>query len=411
MQKLAVSAQATAEDFLARLYDGCDIYRRAAALPDPENVEAKLDHLLEKAASLPSAGFSGLFDYISGIESARDLDVEFTRPLELRDDAVAIMTMHKSKGLEFPFCIYPGLSKRFNRADTKGFFLFDRRFGLVTKAYDRGFKDTFVHALLRDAADRDMISERIRLLYVAMTRTRERMFLLLDARKDDLPFPPCDAHGPIDESHRLGAGSFAELLRGIPALRGWRIPIPPAVVAETRTPAIATHVRPIRTVSLGFRPQRVSSAGFAKRAPSLPDPAVKAAMAVGTRFHAILESIDFRHPDASLARLDPDWRERVRRFLSHPELEGWEDCEIRQELAFIDGTDANASRGSIDLLLIGRDAASIVDYKLARVDDPAYALQLRGYRAYVARMTGLPVRTYLYSINDDRIVETGESQP
>ncbi|MFA5006384.1 MAG: UvrD-helicase domain-containing protein [Candidatus Izemoplasmatales bacterium] len=407
----AAAADATAPDFLARLYDGCDIYRHAATLPEPESAEARLDHLLEKAAALPAAGFAGLFDYISGIESSRDLDIEYAKPVELRDDAVTIMTMHKSKGLEFPFCLYPGLSKRFNRADTKGFFLFDLRFGLVTKAFDRGFKDTFVHALLRDAVDRDMVSERIRLLYVAMTRTREKMFFLADARKDDLPYPPYDASGTMTESHRLGAGSFADLLRGIPALRDWRVPVPTAATLPRPTAMPAVSVGPVRTVALDLRPRTVPTSGFAKRAPTLPDSAVKAALAVGTRFHAILESIDFKRLEPSLARLEPEWRIRVLGFLSHPELAGWRDCEIRQELAFIDGTDATATRGTIDLLLLGRTAATIVDYKLSRIDDPAYAAQLRGYRDYVARMTGLPVRTYLYSINDDRIVETGETQP
>ncbi|MDP3130161.1 MAG: UvrD-helicase domain-containing protein, partial [Bacillota bacterium] len=408
VQTLAKAApRLTAETFLARLYELTDIYRHAASLPDPAAAEAKLDFLLEKAATLPLAGFSGLFDYIEGIATSKDLDVEFARPLDLSVDAVVLMTMHKAKGLEFPFCLYPGLSKRFNRADTRGFFLFDRRFGLITKAFDAGFKDTFVHALYREALDRDLISERIRLFYVALTRAREKQFLLLDGSKDDGVRPEPGSGGYLPDRIRLGYDSYADLVRSVSALDRWRVAPPPLPAPIDRREPEKRSIEPADVVTFDFPAVVMAPRIYAKGTVGSVDEAAKNAIATGVRFHELLEQFEFRAPAASLQRLDPIWRSRLERFLAHPELARIASSTVYRELDFVDGAGPDAGRGTIDLLFIDASGASIVDYKLKHIDDPAYRDQLAGYAAYVEKTTQLPVKTYLYSILDDRLVETG----
>ncbi len=408
---LAASApRVTAEAFLASLYERTDIYRHAASLPDPAAVEAKLDFLLEKAASLPLSGFSDLFDYIEGVAAAKDLDVEFKRPLDLANDAVVLMTMHKAKGLEFPFCLYPGLSKRFNHSDTRGFFLFDRRFGLITKAFDDGFKDTFVHALYRSALDRDLISERIRLFYVALTRAREKQFLLLDVSRDDGFRPAPGPHGTLPEGVRLGYDRYADMINSVAALDRFRTAPPPAFEPGIRDPRADADTAPADVAGFAFVPRAAVPRTYAKRG-TAPDEATKAAMETGVRFHALLEQFDFRDQERSLAGLDPVWRVRLERFLAHPELSGIAASQIYRELDFVDGPGPDAGRGTIDLLYLDDHGATVVDYKLKHLDDPGYRTQLAGYADYVRKTTGLPVRTYLYSILDDQLVETGGIQP
>jgi len=403
----ALSMRLPADRFLLRLYAACDIYHNAAHLPDPAAVEAKLDYLVNKAATLPTPGFDGLLDYIAAIQNAKNLDVEFSRPLIFGRNAVYLMTMHKAKGLEFPICLYPGLSKRFNRSDTRGFFLYDKRFGLLTKAWDEGFKDTFLHVLFRDATDRDYLSERIRLFYVALTRAKEKFYLLLNVAKDLNESPATDATGYLPESLRLGYGCYADLVRSVGATAAWRVPaFAPVDIRREAERVQDVDVIP-EFIRFDLRPLPLEKTGYAKTGMTISDPDNRMAMAVGTRFHAVLEVFDFSDPDSSLAALTPEWRQRIKAFLAHPEFAGITGAQVVQELDFMTGSDPGARRGSIDFLMMMNGNATIVDYKLKRIEDPAYEIQLEGYRDYVAALTGLPVRTYLYSILDDLLVETG----
>ncbi|MFH0993362.1 MAG: UvrD-helicase domain-containing protein, partial [bacterium] len=258
-----ISRHLPADKFLLRLYADCDIYRKAASLPDPGAVEAKLDYLADKAAALPMPGFAGLLDYINAIQNAKSLDIEFARPLIFGRNAVYLMTMHKAKGLEFPICLYPGLSKRFNRADTHGFFLFDKRLGLLTKAWDDGFKDTFTHILFRETADREYISERIRLFYVALTRAREKIYLLLNVAKEEGETPTPDSSGYLPDSLRLGYGCYADLVRSVVATVSWRMPAPAPVTSKSEAISEKEAIVAPNFIHLELTPVSIIKSGFA----------------------------------------------------------------------------------------------------------------------------------------------------
>jgi ATP-dependent exoDNAse (exonuclease V) beta subunit len=73
---------------------------------------------------------------------------------------------------------------------------------------------------------------------------------------------------------------------------------------------------------------------------------------------------------------------------------------LYQEYAFIDTSRPSRSKGVIDLLIVGRNQAWIIDYKLKKIDDPAYLNQLAGYKAYVEHLIHKPVSTYLFSLLD-----------
>ncbi|MFH0993299.1 MAG: hypothetical protein V1761_03000, partial [bacterium] len=154
-------------------------------------------------------------------------------------------------------------------------------------------------------------------------------------------------------------------------------------------------------------PVSIIKSGFAKTGVLTPDQETRKAMMTGSRFHSQLEIFDFANPEASLELLPPEWRRRIGAFLAHPELAGITTAQVYQELDFMTDTSASARRGTIDFLMIHNGQATIVDYKLKAIDDPAYAKQLEGYRDYVTAVTGLPVRTYLYSILEDRLLEIG----
>jgi ATP-dependent exoDNAse (exonuclease V) beta subunit len=182
---------ATAEAFLAQLYEMTDIYRMAASLPDPAAVEAKLDFLLEKAATLPLAGFSDLFSYIEGIAAAKDLDVEFVRPLDLSNDAVVLMTMHKAKGLEFDLAIVVlerGWGRSLKLDAAKGPHL-RRGEGPHRRWVMELPSQEVCDAVPELAAEMEKVRQEaslanLCLYYVAMTRAKQALFVILPPVKE-----------------------------------------------------------------------------------------------------------------------------------------------------------------------------------------------------------------------------------
>lgn len=84
------------------------------------------------------------------------------------------MTIHKSKGLEYPICYYTGISSSFNIRDTMERFIFDNEYGVICPYFNEGINKTIYNYLFREKYIREDISERIRLFYVALTRCREK---------------------------------------------------------------------------------------------------------------------------------------------------------------------------------------------------------------------------------------------
>ena len=83
------------------------------------------------------------------------------------------MTIHKSKGLEYPICYFAGFSDQFNTMELNDRIIYDNRYGLVLPYVDDSYKDTIIKTLLKRYIKQEEISERIRLLYVALTRVKE----------------------------------------------------------------------------------------------------------------------------------------------------------------------------------------------------------------------------------------------
>ena len=89
------------------------------------------------------------------------------------------MTIHKSKGLEFPICYFSGLYKPFNISDIKEKFTYSNKYGIITPYFDEGVGETIYKHLLKNDYLKEEISEKIRLFYVALTRAKEKMILVM----------------------------------------------------------------------------------------------------------------------------------------------------------------------------------------------------------------------------------------
>ncbi len=145
--------------------------------------KANVRSLINKAHAFEKSSYKGIFDFIRYVDSVRKTDdgVESAKTLSDDEDVVRIMTIHKSKGLEFPVVFLANVTKQFNDMDLKSDkILLHKRNGFGLNYYD--FLNHFYYELpqkryIKDIKYKEMLSEEMRVLYVALTRAREKLFI------------------------------------------------------------------------------------------------------------------------------------------------------------------------------------------------------------------------------------------
>lgn len=152
------------------------------AMPGGDQRKANLDLLLEKAGNFEKTSFYGLFHFIRYLETIQEQEVDFGEAniLDENADVVRIMTIHKSKGLEFPICFVCGLSKQFNQMEMRQSIVMDVELGLGVDYIDpvmRIKRKTLRKNVVLQHMKEDTRGEDLRVLYVALTRAKEKLIL------------------------------------------------------------------------------------------------------------------------------------------------------------------------------------------------------------------------------------------
>lgn len=163
-----------------------------SALPGGVQRRINVEMLLTRAESFEKTSYSGLFHFIRYMEQLEKYDIDYgeTGASDENADVVRIMSIHKSKGLEFPVCFVSGLSKRFNRQDSVAPVLMDMDLGLAIDWVDptaRIRHTTLKKNVLARKLNADSMGEELRVLYVALTRAEEKLILTGTCKEDKLP--------------------------------------------------------------------------------------------------------------------------------------------------------------------------------------------------------------------------------
>ena len=160
---------------------GYDLYIQA--MPGGDIRKANLDLLLHRAIRFESSMYRGVFHFLRYIEDLEyySLDEGEASILDEHANTVRIMTIHKSKGLEFPVVLLAGMSKSFNLRDTSADILIHDRYGLGINLVDpirRTTSTTIPRELMKDSILREGLGEELRVLYVALTRAKEKLIMI-----------------------------------------------------------------------------------------------------------------------------------------------------------------------------------------------------------------------------------------
>lgn len=177
-------------DLLQRILDDYDYLNYVTALPAGSKRRANVEMLLTKASAFEKTSYFGLFHFIRYMEQLEKYDVDYGEAdtLDENADVVRIMSIHKSKGLEFPVVFVSGLSKRFNMQDANQSLIVDMDLGVAVDYVDsvRRIKNkTLRRAVLSAKMKEDNLAEELRVLYVALTRAREKLILTAVLDKAD----------------------------------------------------------------------------------------------------------------------------------------------------------------------------------------------------------------------------------
>lgn len=203
-----------------------DIFRQTgyydfvAAMPNGQQRQANLRALYDRARQYEQTSFRGLFRFLRFVDRMQDRgsDLGTARAIGEQEDVVRVMSIHKSKGLEYPVVFLAGMGKSFNMSDTKGSYMLHKTLGFGTKYIDpilRISHPTLPMLAMKHQLAKEMRAEEMRVLYVALTRTREKLYLVgtsKDANKQVGKWQPyiADSHQLLPNHQRAHAMTYLD---------------------------------------------------------------------------------------------------------------------------------------------------------------------------------------------------------
>ena len=393
----------TPRELLELIIDKFEIYEHLNLVGDITSRMTRYEYLINISTNLSNAGYSiiDFYNYLDTlIEDNYDIKISMN---EDSSDSVKIMTIHKSKGLEYHICYYSGLYAKFNISDLKEKFLFDNKYGIITPYFKEGISNTIYKYLLKEDYLKEEISEKIRLFYVALTRAKEKMILVGEFTCEDSEIVEI-----LSDSQKKKYRSFKDILQSIyPEVKDYIKKVNLEDLGLTKEynmirksnyeQYINSNTDKLCFYNITVSNNEVISNHYSKVVNKIIDKNTIDKMAFGEYMHYLLEIIDFKNPQLDL--IDEKYRSFITNFLnSGLDLKS---AKIYKEYEFV----TEESHGIIDLLLEYENEVIIVDYKLKNIDDNAYNDQLKGYKTYIQNKLNKNVTVYLYSIIDSNLVK------
>ena len=394
------------------ILDVTNFYNKLNKVGDYEEVNVRLKTINTLVSSLSSLGLSimDFRDYLTDIIE-NDEDIKYATYTK-EGNSVKILTIHKSKGLEYPICYFADLDHEFNTSELKDKFIVDKKYGLIVPSNLEEIDNSLLKEMYKYDFNREEISEKIRLFYVALTRAREQMIIVLPDRETRTLEKNND--GVIEEIRRLSFNKLSSFIYGIKNylysyFEGVDIEklgltknylYPKKIVQET-----LNNIKDnINVEEINIENEVVEEKHFSKETNKIITKEENDLMKFGTKVHEIFELLDFRNIDLSL--VDNKFiRNKVEKFLSNDLLKNISNANIYKEYEFIYNKDNNEYHGIIDLMLEYDNHIVIIDYKLKSITDENYIKQLNGYKGYIEKISNKEVSTYLYSILDEKVLQ------
>lgn len=390
----------TLNEIIENLYLETNIYEKIIKIGNIKENLTILNHMKELADNYGN-NIHDIFSFSEFLNQIKKEELPIRVSIEEQaENSVTIMTIHKSKGLEYPVCYFSGLSKKFNISDVKEKYLFDSKYGFLVPLKEEGFYSCFVKELVKQNFLKEEISEKIRLFYVAVTRAKEKMIFVLPNKEKDI-------------SSRLECRSLADFLYLIwNNLKKFQIDLTEEEIKATKnylydekknTWQVKENDK-ILVKEINIKEETESQLKFSKSNFKLNTKEDYTNIKLGILMHEYLECIDFQNPNYNLIKSE-FWRNKIFNFLNSSFMKKHINDNLKKEYEFIYEENKQEYHGIIDLLIENTNEIIILDYKLNNIIDEAYVKQLKGYRNYIRKKTNKPINLYLYSLLNEEFIE------
>lgn len=188
-------------ELIIKVFEDTGYYNYVSAMPGGDKRRANLDMLVQQAIGFEKSSYSGLFHFIRYMERLDKYDVDFGEAKVTGEDdkSVRIMSIHKSKGLEFPIVFVAGMGKNFNLQDSRAKLLLHQDYGIGIDYLDLSLRvktPTLIKKFIQKQLVLESLGEELRVLYVALTRAKEKLILTAGVKDIDKLLREYTAGGP-----------------------------------------------------------------------------------------------------------------------------------------------------------------------------------------------------------------------
>ena len=348
-----------------------------------------------------------LLEVTDYLESLCDTDLEVKLSLSKSDsNSVKVMTIHTSKGLEYPLCYFAGFSKKFNDSDNKETVFFDRNYGIVIPDIEKTC-DLITKKLVVAKNRQEDISEKIRLFYVALTRAREKIIIVMPEQEEVK-----EVEDIVAKEERLNYHSFMDMMKSVLLKFSNNITNIKEIENISKdylnrkeiVKEAKGEMKPLLFIDSNYRLEEEETLHFSKETVEKKTIKEIEFMEYGSHIHELLERCDIENK-ALPTNITLKEEKLLNDFLNQVFFKIHNNMKIYKEYEFFDYENNTRLHGKIDLLLVGNDNAIIVDYKLQNTQDRAYLKQLNGYKKVIEKKLSIPVTCYLYSIIDEKFIK------
>lgn len=364
------------------LINKLDFYNKLITKQDISSSINRLESIIDLFNNLSNMGYTIIdtFNYLDTIINKNmALKVNIT---DTTTSCVNIMTIHKSKGLEFKICYFPSLSNDFNIKESQKRFIYDNNYGIITPYFDEGLAYPVTKILMKEKYIDEEISEKIRLFYVALTRAKEKIILVGNFKNEEININ--------------ATRNFQDLLNNIySTLKPYIQDIDLNKINLTKKYNLFKdynyknyiyNVDPYDTKYIDIKKEEQNIHTYSSKSEELIDQNTKEKMEFGTKIHYMFENFEYIEKS-----------EYIENFKKcNLDLK---NAKIYHEYEFITDT----SHGIIDLVLEYENKIILIDFKLKNINKEEYKNQLNGYKTYIENKTNKKTETYLYSILENKL--------
>jgi ATP-dependent helicase/nuclease subunit A len=372
------------------IFEIFDFYHKISRLKDLDDNIGRLDYLLNFSKTLEN-NYS-MMEFVELINQAFDSGLSLDQKnLLSQDNCVTLINTHKSKGLEYGVCYYPLFEKNIF-TQQGGDFIYHEKYGLCIPPTSKYKNDGVIKNFINAQIKMESFSEKIRLLYVALTRAKEEIVFVVPGDRIEKHLSSESNYIDLMESKNyLDFVLYSNILDLCEQININGIKLLPTdskgLQAESVVPIFESIKLPDKT--LVSRPSKQS--GIINQS----------AIELGLKLHAYLEVVDFISKDTSM--VETDLRDYIDDVLKLDLFSNLPEAGVYKEYEYYD--EETSINGIIDLLLVFKNQIYIIDYKTKNIDDLAYNEQLRSYEGYIKKIFNLPVKKYLLSILEKRYIE------